>query len=124
MSITLAQLGQVLENGTSIRRTSPKGKAYTITIPPRPFLAPAINNNRDKIAKASGALLDAVIHMRMSKRDALGKLGALAQGLVQQQIRAVRSPENAASTVRQKGSSHPLIDSGQLVQNVAWEYEL
>lgn len=110
-TLTLAQLGNILEHGTS-------------RIPARPFLIPAIQTHAEALRHLNAALLVKVLHGEMDKKTALGKLGAYGQGLVQQQIRATTEPPNAPSTIRQKGSSHPLIDSGQMVQNVAWEYEV
>jgi hypothetical protein len=110
MSITLAQLGLIHEYGTS-------------TIPPRPFLFPAIQNHQREIRNLSAAVLAKVVRGEMSKRDALGKIGALAQGLVQQQIRETTNPPLQPETIRRKGSSQPLIDSGNMIQNVQWEYE-
>ena len=111
MSLTLAQLGMIHEYGTS-------------TIPPRPFLLPAIQNHQREIRELSATLLAKVVRGEMSKRDALGKIGALAQGLVQQQIRETVNPPLQPATIRRKGSSQPLIDSGNMWQNVQWEYEL
>ena len=108
--LTLAQLGLIQEHGTS-------------RIPPRPFLGPAMTNNRDALRQRSAVLLAAVVEGKMDKREALGKLGAFGQTLVQKQIRETVTPPNAPSTIRQKGSSHPLIDSGQMVQSVAWELD-
>lgn len=110
MSITLAQLGLIHEYGTS-------------RIPARPFLGPAIENNKDKIQTLNRDLLLQILHGQISKREALGRLGAFGQGLVQKQIRETVSPPDAPSTIKAKGSSHPLIDTGQMIQNVAWEYE-
>jgi hypothetical protein len=110
MSITLAQLGLIQEYGTP-------------RIPPRPFLGPAIENNREQLSALQRLLLQQILRGEMTPKLALAKLGALAQGLVQQQIRATLTPPNAPSTIKRKGSSHPLIDTGQMVQNVAWEYD-
>ncbi len=110
MSLTLAQLGLIHEYGTS-------------RIPARPFLGPAIENNRERIQALNRDLLLQIMEGRLPKRAALGRLGAFGQGLVQKQIRETLTPPNAPSTIRRKGSSHPLIDTGQMVQNVAWEYE-
>jgi hypothetical protein len=110
MSITLGQLGLIHEFGTE-------------HIPPRPFLGPAIENNRASISALSRELLLKMLHGEMTSREALGKLGAHGQGLVQQQIRETYTPPLAPATIKRKGSSHPLIDSGQMMQNVQWEYE-
>lgn len=85
--------------------------------PPRPFLRMTVDNNQEKIAKfveketkriASGA----------SSEQVLNKLGAFGVGLVQETIGSGSFTPNAPSTVAMKGSSHPLIDTGQMRQSV------
>ena len=110
MSLTLGQLGMIHEFGTE-------------HIPPRPFLGPAIENNRSAISSLSGELLLKMLHNELSSREALGRLGSYGQRLVQKQIRETYVPPNTEETIKRKGSSHPLIDTGQMMQNVAWEYE-
>ena len=110
MSITLGQLGLIHEFGTE-------------HIPPRPFLAPAIESNRASISALNRTLLLKMLHGEMPKREALGRLGAHGQRLVQEQIRATYLPPNTPETIKRKGSSHPLIDTGNMMDNVAWEYE-
>ncbi len=109
--LTLAQLGMVHEYGVPGR------------IEARPFLNPAIENNRAQLQALNRELLLKVLHDEMPKSVALGKLGAVGQALIQKQIRLTLTPENKESTIRRKGSSHPLIDTGQMVQNVQWERE-
>ena len=110
MNLTLGQLGLIHEFGTD-------------TIPPRPFLGPAIENNRANLATLNRDLLLKMLHGEMTKRVALGKLGAHGQWLVQQQIRDTYAPPLKEATIKAKGSSHPLIDFGQMIENVQWEYE-
>ena len=118
MSLTLAQLGNVMEHGTTHA-----GRNHNVVIPPRPFMVPAIQTHRAAISNLSAELLTKVVHGEMDKKTALGKIGAYGQGLVQRQIRETLRPENAESTIREKGSSHPLIDTGQMMQNVQWEFD-
>lgn len=90
-------------------------------IPPRPFLLNAIRKNRRKYLEAlktSGAKIlrgEATLEMTMRK------LGVLAQGDIQQEITDLRDPPNAASTIAAKGSSNPLIDTGEMRSKVTWE---
>ncbi|MEF2551313.1 hypothetical protein VQ042_08035 [Aurantimonas sp. A2-1-M11] len=56
-----------------------------------------------------------------SREAILSRLGILAQGHVQQEITALRSPPNAPSTIRQKGSSNPLIHTGAMRAAVTFQ---
>ena len=51
----------------------------------------------------------------------VSKLGILAKGDIQQSIVDLRDPPNAASTIRAKGSSNPLIDTGEMKNSVDYE---
>lgn len=53
----------------------------------------------------------------------LTKLGRLAQGHIQAEIVALSTPPNAPSTIRKKGSSNPLIDTGAMRQAVTWKID-
>ena len=50
-----------------------------------------------------------------------GKLGLTLQNTIQRKIRDLRTPINAESTVKAKGSSNPLIDTGLMIDSVTYE---
>lgn len=52
-------------------------------------------------------------------RQSLDRLGLMAAGDIQRRIADLRDPPNAASTVDRKGSSNPLIDTGEMRQKVS-----
>jgi hypothetical protein len=110
MSVTLGQLGMIHEFGTE-------------HIPARPFLEPAMYRNRSVLSALNRSLLLKIIHGEMTKREGLGELGARGEFLVKEQIRETWLPMLKEATIKAKGSSHPLIDFGQMQQNVQWEYE-
>ena len=51
----------------------------------------------------------------------LEQLGAMAVGEVQKYVTELDTPPNAPSTIRQKGSSNPLINTGALRQSITYE---
>lgn len=54
--------------------------------------------------------------------DALFKMiGEDSVSIIQEYIRNLKEPANAPSTIRQKGSSSPLIDTGQLLDSITYE---
>jgi hypothetical protein len=90
-------------------------------IPERPFMRNTMRNN---IRKYRGVMRDTAAKLlrgEMSLGDFMNKLGALVQGDMQHEITALTSPPNAPSTIKQKGSSKPLIDTGEMRQAVTWE---
>lgn len=88
----------------------------TGNIPSRPFLrnAQKIWRQRgDKIVKA--LLADGTDIETICKR-----LGVDAQGIIKEQITRGTFTPNAPSTIRHKGSSRPLVDTGNMLQSVHW----
>jgi hypothetical protein len=61
---------------------------------------------------------------KIDERKAMGLLGAWASGAIKATIsQSGDFAPLAPSTVKAKGSSRPLIDSGQLNQSITWVVE-
>ena len=92
---------------------------YGIGVPKRPFMQVAFYQNKEKY--------DKIVLKSFSKIEdidlptILNKIGLVASNDVKNAIIALRSPPNAQSTIDEKGSSNPLVDSGHLVQSVTWQ---
>lgn len=91
---------------------------HTIDIPQRSFLRSTMDEKRehfgDMLAKFVGEVLDG----KKSPRQALDSLGQEAVKQVRRKITQLDNPPNAPSTARQKGSSNPLVDDGQLKNSI------
>lgn len=92
-------------------------------IPERPFLANAMRDNRGKYRDGMQTAARAILRGDYDNRQALQRLGILAQGDVQSEITALSSPPNSPVTIALKGSSNPLIDSGEMRAAVTWKVE-
>jgi hypothetical protein len=64
-----------------------------------------------------------IIQGESDMRRTLSRLGLMAQGHVQESIVNLDTPPNAASTIKAKGSSNPLIDTGEMRQAVTFKVE-
>lgn len=95
--------------------------AHEITIPARPFLAPAIVDAKPDISKLTQSQLKGVASGKTTVFVALERLGALAAGKVQQYIRNGNFAALKPETIRRKGSSKPLIDTGHMIQSITYE---
>lgn len=89
----------------------------TETIPARPWLDKGVEAGAQRITDTA---------IRMLKRGddprrVMEALGVVAVGEVQQYITDLDTPPNAPSTIRQKGSSNPLINTGALRQSITYE---
>lgn len=102
--LTQAELGALLNFGNE-------------NIPARPWLEPGVD---------AGAmdLLDTIadgIEDGQHPDQVLDAVGVVAAGAVKVYMTELRTPPNAPSTILQKGSDNPLIDTGALRASVNYE---
>jgi hypothetical protein len=95
-------------------------------VPERSFLRSTVSKNRDEYLTLLTAVLDAARKAPAGVGNAvvrrgLGRLGAKAVGDVKRTITDLDTPPNAPSTIAQKGSANPLIDTGRLRQSIDFE---
>lgn len=104
-------------------RTS-RGGGFGGPIPERPFMRNSFRNNQAKYIDAMKAGASKLIMGQGGTlRGVLAKLGVLAQGDIQAEITSLTSPPNSPVTIAIKGSSNPLIDTGEMRQSVTWVVE-
>jgi hypothetical protein len=90
-------------------------------IPERPFLRVAIQKNRLKYVRLNRINLVKMLRGQMDVDQALGQLGEIAKGDVVTEIRSGNFTPLKDATIQRKGSSRPLIDTGQMVQSMQWQ---
>lgn len=108
---------EVEEDGTDICDIAMWNELGTEHIPSRPFLRKSVDEN----AAIIDSMLDRTAKMLLSGHSVkrvLNQLGSFQKGLVQKKIVEGSYIPNAASTIRKKGSSKPLIDTGRMRQSV------
>ena len=91
------------------------------TIPERSFLRSALRSKATDHNKLVASLQARVNQRDLTMREALEILGTKVASDVKEQIVEVSSPPNSAETIRRKGSSNPLIDTGHLRQSITHE---
>ncbi len=85
----------------------------------RPFLRPAIKSRAVK--RLQRRLAELLFAGRISAADALKQLGEGARDAVQQRIaQGTKMPKLDPDTVKQKGHSKKLIDTGRLLSAIAF----
>jgi hypothetical protein len=89
-------------------------------IPERPWLRPAITDNREKYTALNRANLARLMTGEMTFDAALGQLGLMAQGFARQQIQNGAYAPLKPATIKRKGSSKPLIDTGNFLQSITY----
>lgn len=97
----------------------------TSTIPARPFMSETYDRHGEKEIKFAEFLYGKLLDGEFDAEHLLNTLGLDYQKKVQKTIRAAKSwaVPNADSTIAEKGSSSPLIDTGRMVQSVRYEVE-
>lgn len=93
-------------------------------VPERSFIRAAFDANRERYIEQFKTLIGAVYDRKLTLRRALGLLGQQASSDMRNKIRAGIPPPNAEATIARKGSSKPLIDSGQLINSVSYEVDM
>lgn len=103
---------------------------FGVGVPQRSFLRAWADAETAKIEQVIRGLTKRIIEGKLTREQALEQFGAWAAGQVQAFIsagRVVPVPERAdgltldPTTIARKGSSIPLIDTGQLRQSITYE---
>jgi hypothetical protein len=109
---TIAEIAYYNEYGTQDGR-----------IPARPAHRNAFDDNRAKLDSLQVRLIKGVADGKLSADRAAKIMGETHQGFVRRSIQTLSTPANADSTIAAKGSSNPLIDTGQTLQSVRYVVE-
>jgi len=107
------------DKGVDMAQIAAWNELGTSTSPSRPFLRMSVDDNTDKINTICQNALR-TITQGGSAEECLKKIGIAGKSLVQEKIESGSFAPNAASTIRKKGSSKPLIDSGRMRQSVQY----
>ena len=91
-------------------------------VPERSFVRSWADSNKSKHADILRKLGIGVVRGENS-RSAMEKAGLVLVADMRQNIRGGIDPENAPATIARKGSSTPLIDTGQLVSSISHKVE-
>ncbi|MCK4959233.1 MAG: hypothetical protein KAT00_07525 [Planctomycetes bacterium] len=104
-SIGLAGIASVHEFGTVV-----KGSAFgDIVIPERSFIRSTMDAEQDRIGQLSERVWQLVMDRKISKFEALQRMGIFIKSAIQNTITTLRAPENAPATIALKGFDNPLI---------------
>lgn len=104
-------------------RGGASGGGWGGPVPERPFMRNAMRDNRGKYKDAMKTSAAKILRGDTGMTIVLAKLGILAQGDIQSEITSLSSPPNSPVTIALKGSSKPLIDSGEMRQAVTWKID-
>ena len=95
--------------------------AKWFNIPERSFLRAWFDENAAILQDTMERLLAQVVDGKITGHAALEAIGGYVVTHVQAYMVDLKTPPNAPSTIRRKGSSNPLIDTGQLKDSITWK---
>jgi hypothetical protein len=101
-------------SGMSVAEVAAQHEFGTARIPQRSMLRATCEIYADKYTEALRKIGIGITYGRIDLKGGLDLLGAMIKGDVQKRIAAGIMPPNAPSTIKRKGSSTPLIDTGQM----------
>ena len=108
------------EDGTDICDIAAWNELGTVHIPARPFLRQSVDDNVSKINSFLQSKKKDLVR-GVSAEQVLKEIGIFQKDLIQEKITEGNFTPNAESTVKKKGSSKPLIDTGRMRQSVNYE---
>lgn len=105
---TVAGVGYIHEFGMDI-------------IPERSFMRATTKKEKKNIVALQKKLMKQIRAGDIKVEKALGIIGIFIADKISQAIVKISEPPNAPSTIKKKGSSNPLIDTGQLKNSITYE---
>lgn len=111
------------ENGVDICDIAAFNELGTSKIPSRPFLRDSVDNNEAKINSFLQKRTQDIAN-GASAEKILKQIGVFQKGLVQEEIVNGSFVPNSEATIRRKGSSKPLIDTGRMRQSVNYQIKM
>ena len=138
LTAALADIARAVRRGGTLKvgflsgATYPDGKPVAMiaaiqnfgapsrNIPPRPFFSNMITR---RSGEWPAVIVEQLRATNLNVPVAMKRIGLLVKGQLQQSIRDTNQPPLAASTIRRKGFDKPLIDTGHMLNSVAFEWE-
>lgn len=114
------QEGITYPDGTSVVDVAMWNELGTSIAPSRPFMRNSVDNHIDEITQFAQSQVNTIADGNTAEQI-LKKIGLFQKDMVQQEITNGSFEPNAPSTIKKKGSSKPLIDTGLLRQSVNYQ---
>jgi hypothetical protein len=108
------------EDGTDICDIAAWNELGTVHIPARPFLRMSVDDNVSKINSFLQEKKQDILNGATAEQI-LEDIGIFQKDLIQEKITDGSFTPNAESTIKKKGSSKPLIDTGGMRKSVNYE---
>lgn len=100
-----------------------KATTTHITIPERAFLRNGYDENKDEFIEVAEGLLGDVIGGTMTADMLFKTVGLFMKSRIQDYATELDSPPNHPYTLKNKGSSNPLVDTGDMIGAIEYKVE-
>ena len=100
-----------------------KKSTTQIVIPERAFLRNGFDEGKDEVLSNTQQLIGDVVGGTMTAEQFCEIVGLLLKGKIQDYARDLNSPPNHPYTVANKGSSNPLINTGDMIGAITYRVE-
>lgn len=90
-------------------------------VPERSFIRSTMDQQRRNLNAETEKLVKQISQGRQTVMSVLKILGLSIQSKIRKKITTLSSPPNRPSTIAKKGSSNPLIDTGQMRSSINFE---
>lgn len=90
-------------------------------IPARSYLRSTVSDNKKAYTDMLFKGLDSVVQGKTDVTTMLNYVGLQVEGDVKQKITDLDTPANKEATIKAKGSSNPLVDTGLLQSSIIYE---
>lgn len=91
-----------------------------VNIPPRPFLKPGYDKNRDAIMKKATKLLADVAAGKTTERGLCQAVGMELRDRIKDYATELHKPPNSSITTGNKGTDNPLVKTGDMIGGITW----
>lgn len=90
-------------------------------IPERSFIRAGYDTYLSDITAEAEKLINQVVYLKLNPQVFFETLGHIIVGFIQRYLTDLDTPPNAPATIALKGSSNPLIDTGQLRDSIQYK---
>ncbi|MGN1456956.1 MAG: hypothetical protein ACI4XP_03255 [Acutalibacteraceae bacterium] len=92
----------------------------SVKIPERSFLRAGHDEHIDEILKKAEKAAGLVVEGKMSQQQYLNMIGQMLSTKIKTYARNLSSPPNSNLTTDVKGSSNPLVDTGNMIEGITY----
>lgn len=100
-----------------------KASTQYITIPERAFLRNGYDLSRDGVVNRAESVLPTVLDQSTDTEKFLEMIGLILASDIKDYATALDHPPDHPFTIDQKGSSNPLVDTGDMIGSITYEVQ-